>query len=251
MEIVKSTTNILPIREMAEEDRTKKVLEFGIWLSKLLSLKDETSMERLEVLLPMVSEFCWSMDIEDIRKAFIKYVKGELSGLEPRTNFLDVILFGKIINAYKSQKIVNKPLLEEAKRDPIQERKNEIENILLAYDEFEEKGYVPLDYFTAFDALYAMSILPKSGFSEKTDNRYNFLLKSAHLKLVAPLLDDRIAMQKKGDTKSVEYRELEKKIWELNQTYAHPKIQSVFKCDVLAGFFSKIFKEDLEKKIKN
>lgn len=250
MEIVKTTDNNLAIREMAEDLRTKKVIELGVWLSRLLSLKDDTSMERLEVLLPMVSEFCWSMDIPEIKKAFVKYVKGELSGLEPRTNFLDVILFGKVVKAYKAQKI-EKPIdIEQKKRDPLQERENEIKNILLAYDEFEERGYVPLDYFTAFDALYEMSILPKSGFSEKSDAKYEAMLKKAHLKLVAPLIDQRLSMQKKNETKSDRYKKLVKKINELNQSYSHPKIMSVFKCDVLSGFFSKISKEELDKKIK-
>lgn len=113
MELVKTEKgDVFPIKAMPEETRAKKVLELGIWLSKLLSLKDETSAERLEVLLPMVSDYCWSMTIEDIKKAFTKYVKGELPKLEPKTNFLDVILFGKVISSYKQSRPPIKPKTE-------------------------------------------------------------------------------------------------------------------------------------------
>lgn len=168
MEVIKlEKGNNFPIKAMPEETRAKKVLELGIWLSKLLSLKDDVSMERLEVLLPMVSDYCWSMTIEDIKKAFQKYVKSELPNLEPRTNFLDVILFGKVIKAYKETRILKPKELPEPKITETEKEKILKLGVERCESEYKEYGMVFPGNQHIYDYLYEKGILKVSNERKK------------------------------------------------------------------------------------
>ena len=53
-------------------------MHFSPWLSKLLSLKDETSANRLEMALPAIKEQCIGMGFVEIKKMFEMYVDGNL-----------------------------------------------------------------------------------------------------------------------------------------------------------------------------
>lgn len=106
----------VPIKAMPEQTLNAKILgsknEQGLseWLCRLLSIKPtQENVDRLEVLLPMVKDNCWSMTIEGIKKAFRMYVQGKLP-IEPRDNYLTAILFSKVIQEYKNQLPAPKPL---------------------------------------------------------------------------------------------------------------------------------------------
>ena len=95
-------SDILPIKALPSvEAQNKKILELGVWLDGLLSLQGDMSAKRLEILLPMIKDSAWSMSINDIKKAFTMYVKSELN-LEPRDNYLTIILFNRVMKEYKN-----------------------------------------------------------------------------------------------------------------------------------------------------
>lgn len=94
-------SQIVPIKAIPTIKRQQEYLILIDWLVKLLSLTGDKSADRLEAMIPMIEECAWSLSVEDIKKAFTKYVKGELNGLEPVSNYLDPILFSKVIKAYK------------------------------------------------------------------------------------------------------------------------------------------------------
>lgn len=159
MQIVKTEKgNLFPIKAMTEDTRSKKVLELGIWLSKLLSLKDDTSAERLEVLLPMVSEFCWSMSIEDIKKAFTMYIRSDLPGLEPRTNYLDVILFGKIIKAYKQAKPIEKKVIELPQISTAEKENLIYMGVINCFDSYVQTKNIIVGYTWIYDHLFELNL---------------------------------------------------------------------------------------------
>ena len=77
--------------------RTAEVDSLGDWLCKLLSLDGERATDRLGEVLDRVPKS--SLSVEQIESAFLMYVDGKFP-LEPRDNYLTVILFNKIINCY-------------------------------------------------------------------------------------------------------------------------------------------------------
>lgn len=95
----------VPLKALpSDEIYNKKILKLGVWLDGVLSLDGEKSVKRLEVLLPMIKEsYARTYSIHEIQKAFMMYVKGELDGIEPRDNYLTVILFNKVLNQYREQ----------------------------------------------------------------------------------------------------------------------------------------------------
>lgn len=94
----------IPIKAIPEEELNRIILtDFLTWLSRLLSLTDEVSAERLEVALPAIKEHCWSMGFAEIKKMFEMYIDNKLS-LTPKTNYFDRALLGQIVDAYKQVK---------------------------------------------------------------------------------------------------------------------------------------------------
>ena len=77
--------------------RTTEVDFLGEWLCKLLSLDGERATDRLGEVLDRVPKT--PLSIEQIKSSFLMYVDGKFP-IEPRDNYLTVILFNKIINCY-------------------------------------------------------------------------------------------------------------------------------------------------------
>tara|TARA_R110000782_G_scaffold269730_2_gene368415 strand:+ start:1255 stop:1980 length:726 start_codon:yes stop_codon:yes gene_type:complete len=91
----------LPLRAYPKKDLNKILITvFVPWLCKLLSLKDEVSADRLEMALPAIRTQCIGMGFDEVKKMFESYVDGHLP-LEPRTNFFDRVLLGKIVKEWK------------------------------------------------------------------------------------------------------------------------------------------------------
>jgi hypothetical protein len=111
----------LPLRAYPEKDLNKILITvFVPWLCKLLSLKDEVSADRLEMALPAIKVQCIGMGFDEVKKMFESYVDGHLP-LEPRTNFFDRVLLGKIVKEWKT----------------LQHKKNPLKNKLILHSESE------------------------------------------------------------------------------------------------------------------
>lgn len=94
----------LPLRAYPEEDLNRVLLmDFLPWISGLLSLTDEVSAERLELTLPVIRKQCIGMGFHEIKKMFEMYADGEMD-IKPLANYFDRIIFGKIVNEYRSRK---------------------------------------------------------------------------------------------------------------------------------------------------
>ncbi len=144
----------IPLRAIPEKDLNKAlIMDFAPWLSKLLSLKDQTSADRLEMALPAIKEQCISMGFVEIKKMFEMYVDGKFD-IEPKTNFFDRILFGKIVAEYRKynmQKPKPKPQIPQISE---QEKKEIDDKILKDQEEYFLKNRViDPDQWYAYDIL--------------------------------------------------------------------------------------------------
>lgn len=160
--LVKYTNNKLdtiPFRGLpSDSERQTKVLELGVYLDGLLSLSGEKSVKRLEVLLPMVEDFCWGLSLAEIKQAFHMYVKGDLP-IEPIDNYLTVILFSKVINEYKQKRQKTTKTTEMA--EPTQEEKETLTllGIINCFDEYKQTNSI-LDGFTwVYDHLDEIKVI--------------------------------------------------------------------------------------------
>lgn len=159
----------VPIKAIPEGTLNAKILgsknEEGLsdWLCRMLSIKaTQENVDRLEVLLPMVKDNCWSMTIEEIKKAFTMYVQGKLP-IEPRDNYLTAILFSKVIQEYKNQMPIKKPL-ELPKPNISEKEKEEIlkSGVKRLKQEYKDFGMVLPGNSHIYDYLNEKGILRPS-----------------------------------------------------------------------------------------
>lgn len=98
--------NKLPLRAYPEELLNTVILtSFMPYLSRLLSLSNESSAERLEIALPAIKEHCYGMGFDEIKIMFELYADSKLD-IVPIPNYFDRILLGKIVSSYRKQKQV-------------------------------------------------------------------------------------------------------------------------------------------------
>jgi len=246
MDLVKG--DLVPIKAIPEAHLNAKILnDLTPWLTQLLSIKaTDENVERLEVLLPMVKDNCWSMPIWEIKKAFTMYVQGKLP-IEPRDNYLTAILFSKVIQAYKEQKPrePEAPIQVEMKAsDTLEVAK---QNVMDAYDKYKIYNSVHWEYAPAFDRLLEWGFL-KEG--EKYDKYYNNKLVIAGGYVNAEIIDLWNFKKKCGvSAKECEHgRNVARS--ELNSMgVKHPKVQRKFRCLVLEDYFKKITRKELINKL--
>lgn len=139
--------------------RTSLILGLGVYLDAVLSLEGSKSVTRLEVLLPMISDYAWGLNAMQVKEAFDLYVRGKLP-IEPRDNYLTPILFNKVINAYKSQK---QPKPKKAP-EMSQEEKDALisQGMQKVMDYFEEERLILEEYVLfLYDVLYDDHLLPR------------------------------------------------------------------------------------------
>ena len=248
MEIVKTKNDLIPLRGIPEGLLNKIIVEdFSPWITKLLAIKPtDENVSRLEVLLPMIKDNCWSMSLQEIKKAFLMYAQGKLS-VEPRDNYLTIILFSQVITAYKQQAKPPVKLLDDNSMKVPDSKEIAIESLKMAYDEYKSKGKVSECYASSFDRLYDWGILPSKE-NEKAQKYYDGNLKRAHVFIHLPIRQKyaRIKNADLHDTK--EGKELLKRVKETND-YNHPAVQNKFRCYVLEDFFKKYTWEQIEKKL--
>lgn len=150
--------DVMPYKALPEEVRTKKTLELGVWLDKMLSLTGDMSTKRLEVLLPMIKDHAWNYSTKEIKEAFTAYITGKLA-IEPRENYLSVILFNKVMNLYKESIMVHRP-----KKDPIEKaeehlRLYKIKETIIYFDVFVQDDELPEEAVWVYDYLEYMDVL--------------------------------------------------------------------------------------------
>ena len=144
----------IPLRDFNKENLNKVLLmDFMPYLTRLLSLTDETSAERLEIALPAIKEQCIGMGFVEIRKMFEYYVDSKLN-LKPIPNYFDRILLGKIITEWKllqSKKI--KPKMKEVNYS--ESEKHTINNGILNrfLKKYEKDRFIEDELFYIYDIL--------------------------------------------------------------------------------------------------
>lgn len=147
MELAKLDNN-LPLKAYPEAELNRIILtQFTIWVSSLLSLTDETAMNRLEVALPSIKEHCWSMGFSEIKKMLEMYADSKLS-VKPMSNFFDRVTFGKIVEAYKEQKVVPKKQIVDSISE--EEKKSLIKSGINKCLTYYEQEYLILEDYILF-----------------------------------------------------------------------------------------------------
>lgn len=141
MKLIKLESTV-PIKAIPEKDLNAIIItQFSVYVSSLLSLTGDTSVDRLEIALPAVKELCWSMGFKEIKKMFEMYVDSKLS-IKPIPNYFDRILFGKIVDAYKQQKVKKIKVIEPIEITPEDKRNNEILSASICFDYYIQNGYL-------------------------------------------------------------------------------------------------------------
>jgi len=150
------------LRLYSEVDLNNILLyKFTPWLSKLLSLTDDISADRLEMALPAIKNACIGMGFNEIRKMFEMYVDGKLS-VKPLTNFFDRILLGKIVDSYKTIKKLQKSTVMEVKvpeEEILRRENNALEKSELF---FKKNRYSDSKYFYVFNILWKRNLIKLS-----------------------------------------------------------------------------------------
>ncbi len=152
MELVESKASIMPMHTIPPEQREEVVKMIMGYLITLIGVDIGKNPPKLAMVEKMIEDNARRKTPLEIKEAFDMYVKGSLQGLEPISGLLDSITFNKVINQYNAQK-VTKP--KEYKHEISDDEKahNEYLNIVYAYDEWKQDGYVKLDYHWTYDTL--------------------------------------------------------------------------------------------------
>jgi hypothetical protein len=148
--------SVIPLKALpSDEDRSRVVLNIGVWLDGLLSLDGDKSVRRLEVLLPIIKEEAWGFSEKEIKEAFTMYVKSDLmyngKVIEPIDNFLTVILFNKVIQGYR-EAVRNRKKLKEIDYDE-EKRKQDFFYVISLFESYMHSNKLPKDCSWCYDYL--------------------------------------------------------------------------------------------------
>lgn len=153
MELVKTKGYSMPVHTIPPNSWDKIICKGLIpKLLVMLSIDLDKNPERIAATEVMIKESANRISPEEIEKAFMYYIKGELAGLEPRDNYLTPILFSKVIKAYKEQK---KPTPKIERRLPTEEEKEMLiyHGLVSCFDRWvQEKRVIP-GYVWVYDHL--------------------------------------------------------------------------------------------------
>ena len=145
-----------------DELNTIIITQFSDWLCGLLSLTGENSSNRLISSIPALKKQCIGMGFDEIKKMFEMYADGKMS-FEPRANYFDRILLGKIVSEYKRKNALknsNKPKTENISPEEIKK----INKITLDRVEkfFIKNRFIHQDDFFAYDILVKTKLISLS-----------------------------------------------------------------------------------------
>jgi len=170
----------IPLRKIPEEELNTTILTFLMpRISRLLSLTDKTSAERLEIALPAIKEHCLGMGLEEIQKMFELYVDGKLY-LEPIPNYFDRILLGKIVRSYRSYKLKLKPV--KIIKPMTDNEKHKLEDKILnrVSSFFKINRYIHENDFYVYDILEKRGLISLSIEEESIKNDAITILKNEY-----------------------------------------------------------------------
>ncbi len=150
--------DLIPFKVLTQGTIDKQLVFLGVFLERLLSLQGEVSKQRMKVMLPMMKDSAWSLSLSQVRQAFTMYVQGKLP-LEPKTNFLDIILFNKVVSLYRQQ--MKQPKTQEHYTSP-----EEIEFIMTEavdriHKDYKQNGRITEMCHHVYDHLFEQGKLPK------------------------------------------------------------------------------------------
>jgi hypothetical protein len=155
---------LIPIKAIPETELNRIIIvELSVWLSDLISLTDEVSLKRLEASLPAIKIHCWSWGFPEIKKMFEMYADNQLS-IKPIPNYFDRILFGKIVESYKLQRPIKKPImkeLSESEKDDIR-TSNELtiySGVFNCFEAYKQSNDIITGYIWVYDHLDELNIL--------------------------------------------------------------------------------------------
>lgn len=125
----------LPLRAYEKDQLEKQIDALQGWLTNLLGLTGVESAKRLVIATEALKEQCIGMGFQEIKKMFEMYADNKLN-IEPRTNYFDRILLGKIVKEYRKTKnqIPKKVNLDEEKAE------KDILYIIHIFDYYIEKN---------------------------------------------------------------------------------------------------------------
>ena len=169
MELVKGQS--MPMHTLTPDVRlevTKALMKYLIEIIGVDVSKNPLKVARVE---QMIEENARRMTPEEIKKAFDMYVNGRLQGLEPISGLLDSITFNKVVNQYKQQRL-SYPMEEKLEISEEEKELNEYLNIIYAYDEFKQQGFVSMDYHWVYDSLKKRKKISPSELEIKELNDY-------------------------------------------------------------------------------
>lgn len=228
----------VPAKALSEAKLNEQIAYLGVWLEGILSIKhDGTNEKRLLVLLPIIKESAWSLSISQIQEAFKLYIDGKLSynneHLEPVSNYLDTILFKKVISAYKQ--------VSKKKYDPRESALKLYEKWRAGEKLSEQKG---IEYTQdplipeVFDYLYG-KVLPKKDENEAIRKAYARRMTAAQGHLYAPYIDKCKWMEKEDLADTPKFNELQEAMAKI-RSLEDPRVNKKFKELVLIGYFEKL-----------
>lgn len=201
----------LPLRNYPEQDLNRAILmEFMPYLTRLLSLTDETSSNRLEMALPAIKEHCWGMGFSEMKKMFEMYVDNKLT-VQPMANYFDRILLGKIVSSYMQQK--SKVIKKEILKIMSESEKIEIMEIAIkeAIDVYRETGDIDLSS-SKYDYLYAKGLLQGSLSKEDFNDLKRLKYESVKNRLIAVYSEMKFnSLEEKKENKNI-LKEIQEKV---------------------------------------
>jgi hypothetical protein len=142
----------LPLRAYQKEQLENQIEALQVWLTNLLGLSGVESAKRLVIASEALKKQCIGMGFAEIKKMFEMYVDGKFA-IEPKTNFFDRILFGKIVAEYRKYNM-RKPKKPQIPEISEQEKKEIDDQILKDQEEYFLKHRVidPSQWY-AYDVL--------------------------------------------------------------------------------------------------
>lgn len=161
MKVVRLNSNV-PLRAIPEAELNRIIVdEFTGWIANLLSLTDEVSGKRLAAALPAVKEHCWSMGFAEIKKMLEMYADNRLS-IKPKSNYFDRVLFGQIVEAYKSQKKPSKASYEPRELTNKEKDLLVYSGLVNCYDAWYQDKRISPGYSWVYDHVVELGILTPS-----------------------------------------------------------------------------------------
>ena len=133
--------NKLPLKAYVQTDIDEILrTSFMYWLAKLLSLKADKQEIVLDAL-PDIKYHFHSLGLNEVKKAFEMYARGQLN-LEPISNYFDMVLVGKIFKEFNKQKVKEIKVIEPIVISDQEKRNNEILSATICFDYYIQHGYL-------------------------------------------------------------------------------------------------------------